>query len=102
MREGAVFLARQHPAKQTPLPDAELERLARRTGDGVFGDGYEVLGEVSDDVAQAASEVSVRDWRQPARWPAFCCILSRYLSMRLWLSTIAMPNLARSAGVSPR
>jgi hypothetical protein len=55
MREGVVCLACQHPAEQSPLPDAELKRLTRGASDGVFGDGYEVLGEVGNDVAQAAA-----------------------------------------------
>ena len=102
MGEGVILPARQHPAEQASLPLPEDQRFAGGASDGVFGDGDQFLSEVRDDVAQAASQVSRGNRGQPARWPAFAARRSRYLSTLLWLSTIAIPSLARSAGVSPK
>ena len=101
MGEGVVSLAGKHPAQQAPLPLPEPERLARGPSDGVLGDRDKVLGEVGNDVAQTVTKISRGDGRQPAWRPPFASSLSRYLSILDWLSTIAIPSFARSAGVNP-
>ena len=101
MRKDPVRAAGKHVRQQLALPATELQRLTRGASDRVLGDGDQRLGEVSDERSEAAGQVAEGDRGQPARWPALRSRRSRNLSIFDWLSTMAMPSFARSAGVSP-
>jgi hypothetical protein len=55
MRECFILSASEDAAQESPLPHPELKRLARRAGDGVFGDRHEVFGKVGNNVAEASA-----------------------------------------------